>query len=142
MNKKGIFWTKAGTDECDLDREPPFPSFNLLYARMVHNSSCYVNQTMLYSAINLYDMATDEILKEDKRQREQIRHLMKANAELQERLTKWEAQQGKGKRTSQKVKDITNDVFLLRDSGISNREIARRHGVSEGTIRRILMSLL
>jgi DNA-binding NarL/FixJ family response regulator len=133
-----IYWTKPGTNELDYEKEPPYPSFNMLADRIKHNAATYVNLVMMASAMNLYNAASDEILKRMNGQAKTIQEQNAKIIELKCKLKKWENQQGKGKRPSKRIQAKKNDVIEMNAAGASNREIGRRLEISETTVRRIL----
>lgn len=138
MSKAGIYWTKAGTGDCDFSKTPPYPSFNALAVLVGSFASQYVNRAMVNAFWERYQGATDEITQAYNDALQQNRDLQKKVDQLETELKKWTSQQGKGKRPDQRIYNRTEEVRSWKASGLSNREIARRIGVSEATIRRIL----
>ncbi len=65
----------------------------------------------------------------------QIDELAEENRKLNERIHQLTSQQGRGKRHNPKITRNRGKISLWKSQGVSNREIARRIGVSEGTIR-------
>ena len=147
MSKSGIFWTK-GTNECDYERTPPYPSFNALGVVVDDIWACYVDVHTSVALRERYGKATKEISDMYNAQNEIMKNLRKTietqvatMADMEAELEKWKSQQGKGKRETRKIKALTGDVKTLFSAGVSKREIARQLNVSEGTIRRILASV-
>lgn len=134
-----IYWTK-NNGELDFEKEPPFPSFNNLQDRISYNAHCYVNQNMENIALSLFEKASREILAEDNRLREQIKQLKIEKQEqlllinkLTEQLQKWTSQQA-GRKTLL-TDEQQQQIKKWKAENISNRVIAKRLKVSEGTIR-------
>lgn len=91
--------------------------------------------------LNQYKKAEDEFVSMYNKMDDHVKQLKAKNMELQEELDKWNSQKGKGKRTSRQLLEKKEEILNWKKDGISKREIARRVGVCEGTIRRLLKTL-
>jgi DNA-binding NarL/FixJ family response regulator len=139
MSGRGLFWIKnENSDELDYKREPPFPSFNAAGNLIDSYAKKYLSLSMVEQYFERYIKAGREIKQRYDEQREMIKELQGKVIELENKLSKWERQQGKGRRPDKRLHSRENDVRTWKAEGISNREIARRLGVSEGSIRKIL----
>jgi DNA-binding NarL/FixJ family response regulator len=138
MNKTGIFWTKAGSTECDYEKYPPYPSYNALGAVLNQIWACYVSASTAQALRDRYARATNEILALMNGQAERIRELTKENAHLSAELDKWKTQQKQGKRPNKKIHAQIEEIKVLKVAGASNREIARQLKISEATVRRLI----
>ncbi len=137
MGEIGIYWTKEN-GELNYGIEPPYPSYNAMGKVANTFTSAYVTQNMAAAFWERFHRASGEISSTHNKLREENRKLRKKVAELELKLSKWTNQSGKGKRPSKKVTAVMGEVRIMKAAGESNREIARRLGVSEGTIRRML----
>lgn len=138
MSKEGIFWTKPGTTESNYDKAPPYPSYNAIAVVVEQFTSQYVTREMASAFWQRYRAATQEIAQSYNDMAAQRRELAKKIAELETELAKWKGQQRKGRRPDRKIQAMHEEIRTMKDTGISNREIARRLGISEGTVRRVL----
>lgn len=80
--------------------------------------------------IEFNDNSPDEVCKRQE--------LVKIAYDLGKKSNEFINQQGKGKRPSKEILEKEEKIISLKESGISNREIARMTSVSEGTVRNIL----
>ena len=136
MSKEGIFWVKPDAKECDFERTPPYPSYNAMAVMVDSFKSQYVNVSMAKAFFERYYAATDEILKIHNGNNARIKELYDENTRLKSELNKWKTQQGKGRRPSKKLFDKDEEIKMMKETGISNRQIAKLLDVSEGSIRR------
>jgi len=138
MGKLGIYWTNQETYEIDYEQEPPYPNFNALAALVCSFDSKYVNEDMINAFLRRYQKACNEIQKTQNTQNEQIWILKNKINALEAELSKWTSHQGKGRQQSKRVSGKESQIKAWRAEGLSKSAIARKLGVSEGTIRRII----
>jgi predicted DNA-binding protein (UPF0251 family) len=142
MGQVGIFHRLKDSDECDFEKPPPFPSYNALcYLVELYRYEKYTDVAARESMKKAYNRASTEIcdmvnrlMAEIQKRDEQIER-MKPYMELMLLFTE---QQGRGKRPSKAIQVKVDEIMKMIGEGISKREAARRAGVSEGTIRRIV----
>lgn len=139
-----IYWMKSN-GELDLQNPPPFPNYNMLENEIINNSACYVSINMRNKTLEIHEQATAEILKLIDQKYKEISELKKENKEQKEiiskltsQLKKWtDQQEGRKKILNYNQK---NQILEWKNEKLSNREIAKKLQVSEGTIRNFLKS--
>lgn len=128
--------------------QPPFPNFNNLERRINYNRSSYLNSNETDKLINLFDEAQNEII--DKLNylcrviENQIIIINQLHKKIQimeieyKNYDKWLMQQ-KGRKQIL-TEEQKRKIIELKKMNVSNRKIANKFNVSEGTVRNLLKS--
>jgi hypothetical protein len=139
MPRFGLYWLKDDSSgELDYERIPPFPSFNAMGNLISSYSKSHLSVSKVEAFFERYEKAQDEIKALFIVERNKVKKLQESVKELEIKLSKWESQQGKGRRPDKKLRERLDEMRSLKLNGDSNRAIARVLGVSEGTVRRML----